>query len=127
MEYAQPREPMQPQKPPTESKMQRIRREIVGQVISKKEYDEAIAAGLENLQDDYIVIYNPNGWENDGSDRIYYKIPRISNEELQVIIADKTRQATEDTAIHTKILAYIAVGVLILDIIAALIIYGFFH
>lgn len=117
MEYAPLKEPMYPQKVPTETKALKIRREMVGQVISKKEYDEAVAAGLENLPDDYIVIYDSNTWENGGKNCTYYKIPKVSNEELQVIIADKTRQAAEEAVRHVRHIKYIIIALVVLGIV----------
>lgn len=117
----EPKEPMEPKKPSTETEMERIRRQMVGQEITLEEYEKAVAEGLENFPEDYISIKNPYPWERNGLDHIYYKVPKVSNEELQTIIADRTRQAAEEAARHTRHIKYIIITLIILGIIGSFI------
>lgn len=60
----------------TETEMERIRRQMVGQEITLKEYERAVSKGLENFPEDYISIKNPYPWERNGLDHLYYKVPK---------------------------------------------------
>lgn len=117
----EPKEPMEPKKPSTETKMQRIRRQMVGQEITLEEYEKAVIEGLENFPEDYIAIDDPNSWNNNGIDHLYYKVPKVSNEDLQVIIADRTRQAAEETARHVRHIKYIIIALVVLGIVGGFI------
>lgn len=117
----EPKEPMEPKKPSTETEIQRIRRQMVGQEITLEEYEKAVIEGLENFPEDYIAIDDPNSWNNNGIDHLYYKVPKVSNEDLQVIIADRTRQAAEETARHVRHIKYIIIALVVLGIVGGFI------
>lgn len=52
----EPKEPMEPKKPSTETEIQRIRRQMVGQEITLEEYEKAVIEGLENFPEDYMIL-----------------------------------------------------------------------
>lgn len=98
---------------------QKIRRELFGKSITEEEYNKAIAAGLDTLPDEYID--DAHQWSSGETTHYYYKVPKISDDELKLILANRTRKAAEETATHTRHIKYIIIVLIILGIIGGFI------
>ena len=96
-----------------------IRREMLGKSITEEEYKKAMEQNGDGFSDEYEYIDNVKQWPDGSLAHYYYRVPRISEDELKLIIANRTCKAVEDTATHTKFLLYIAIGILVLNIIFA--------
>lgn len=103
-----------------ETEAQKIRRDLFGKSITEEEYNKAMAANLDSLPDEYID--DAHQWPSGETTHYYYKIPKVSNADLKLIIADRTRKAAEETARHTRHIKYIIIALIVAGIISGFII-----
>lgn len=109
----------------TESIAQKIRKEMLGESITEEEYKQAMEQDTD-ATDEFEYIDDASQWPDGTPVHYYYKVPKLSEEDLKLIIADRTRKATEATATYVKILTYIVIALLALNFIAATLIKGLF-
>lgn len=115
----EPKEPMEPKKPSTKPAALKIRRELFGESITEEEYNKAMSAGLESLPDEYID--DVHQWPSGETTHYYYKVPKISDDELKLILANRTRRAAEETARHVRHIKYIIITLIILGVVGGFI------
>lgn len=116
-----------PLKPPagstaSESTLQKIRIDLFGDSIT----EEAYKKGMEQQQagddpSDYEYIDRLQKWPDGTPVHYYYKVPRISEDDLKLRIAARTCKATEEAAKHTQHIKYIIIAFVILGIIGGMI------
>ena len=102
-----------------ETEAQKMRRELLGQSITEKEYQEATSMNLDSLPDEYID--DAHQWPSGETTHYYYKIPKVSDADLKLIIADRTRKAAEETARHVRHIKYIIIALVVLGIVGGFI------
>lgn len=116
-----------PLKPPagstaSESTLQKIRIDLFGDSITEKDYKK----GMEQQQagDDpgaYEYIDRLQKWPDGTPAHYYYKVPRMSEDDLKLRIAARTCKATEEAAKHTRHIKYIIIALIILGFIGGMI------
>lgn len=102
-----------------ETEAQKIRRDLFGKSITEEEYNKAMAADLDSLPDEYID--DAHQWPSGETTHYYYKIPKVSDANLKLIIADRTRKAAEETARHVRYIKYIIIALVALGIVGGFI------
>lgn len=88
--------------------------------------EEAYKKGMEQQQtgDDpgeWEYIDSPGEYPDGTPARCYYKVPRMSKDDLKLRIAARTCKATEEAAKHTQQIKYIIIALVILGIIGGMI------
>lgn len=116
-----------PLKPPagstaSENTLQKIRIDLFGDSIT----EEAYKKGMEQQQtgDDpgeWEYIDTPGEYPDGTPARCYYKVPRMSEDDLKLRIAARTCKATEEAAKHTQHIKYIIIALVVLGIIGGMI------
>ena len=105
-----------------ESTLQKIRIDLFGESITEKDYKK----GMEQQQagndpGDYEYIDRLQKWPDGTPVHYYYKVPRMTAEDLKLRIAARTCKATEEAAKHTRQIKYIIIALVILGIIGGMI------
>lgn len=105
-----------------ESTLQKIRIDLFGDSITEKDYKK----GMEQQQagndpGEWEYIDTPGEYPDGTPARCYYKVPRMTVEDLKLRIAARTCKATEEAAKHTQHIKYIIIALVILGIIGGMI------
>lgn len=106
----------------SESTLQKIRIDLFGDSIT----EEAYKKGMEQQQagndlGEWEYIDTITQWASGESTHYYYKVPRMTAEDLKLRIATRTCKATEEAAKHTRQIKYIIIALVILGIIGGMI------
>ena len=105
-----------------ESTLQKIRIDLFGDSITEKDYKK----GMEQQQagndpGDYEYIDRLQKWPDGTPVHYYYKVPKMTAEDLKLRIAARTGKATEEAAKHTRHIKYIIIALIILGFIGGMI------